>query len=65
MLPARHGAANFEGAFIASVNSSVIPNELIRSIADAASSLVKRGMSDISLSINFSENQMVISFVRD
>lgn len=56
---------NFEGAFIASVNSSVIPNELIRSIADAASSMVKRGMSDISLSINFSENQMVISFARD
>ena len=56
---------NFEGAFIASVNSSVIPNELIRSIVDAASSMVKRGMSDISLSINFSENQMVISFVRD
>ena len=56
---------NFEGALIASVNSSVIPNELIRSIADAASSMVKRGMSDISLSINFSENQMVISFAKE
>ena len=56
---------NFEGAFIASVNSSVIPNELIRSIADAASSMVKRRMSDISLSINFSENQMVISFAKE
>ena len=56
---------DFEGAFIASVNNSVVPDELIRSIADAASSMVKRGMSDISLSINFSENQMVISFAKE
>ena len=56
---------DFEGAFIASVNNGVTPDELICSIADVASSMVKRGMSDISLSINFSENQMVISFAKE
>ena len=57
--------SNVRQTFIASVNNGVTPDELICSIADVASSMVKRGMSDISLSINFSENQMVISFVRD
>ena len=55
----------FEGAFIASINNSIIPNELICSVAHIASSMVKCGMSDISLSINFPENQMVISFARE
>lgn len=53
---------DFEGAFIASINNSIIPNELICSIAHTANSMVKCGMSDMSLSINFPENQMVISF---
>lgn len=56
---------DFEGAFIASINNCVIPNELICSIGHAASSMVKCGMSDISLSINFPENQMVISFAKE
>ena len=56
---------DFEGAFIASINNSIIPNELICSIAHTASYMVKCGMSDISLSINFPENQMVISFVKE
>lgn len=56
---------NFEGAFIASINNSNIPNELICSIVHTASSMVKCGMSDISLSINFPENQMVISFAKE
>lgn len=56
---------DIEGTFIASINNSVIPNELICSIANAASSLVKCGTADISLSINFSENQMVISFAKE
>ena len=56
---------DFEGAFIASINNSIIPNELICSIAHTASSMVKCGMSDISLSINFLENQMVISFTKE
>ena len=56
---------DFEGAFIASINNKIIPNELICSIAYIASSMVKCGMSDISLSINFPENQMVISFTKE
>ena len=56
---------DFEGAFIASINNGIIPNELICSIAPTASSMVKCGMSDISLSINFRENQMVISFAKE
>ena len=56
---------DFEGAFIASINNGIIPNELICSIAHTASSMVKCGMSDISLSINFPENQMVISFTKE
>ena len=56
---------DFEGAFIASINNSIVPNELICSIAHTASSMVKCGMSDISLSINFLENQMVISFTKE
>ena len=56
---------DFEGAFIASINNGIIPNELICSIAHTASSMVKCGMSDISLSINFRENQMVISFAKE
>ena len=56
---------DFEGAFIASINNSIIPNELVCSIAHTASSMVKRGLSDISLSINFPENQMVISFTKE
>ena len=56
---------DFEGAFIASINNSIIPNEIICSIAYIASSMVKCGMSDISLSINFPENQMVISFTKE
>lgn len=55
---------DFEGAFIASINNSIMPDELIRSISDAANSIVKCGTSDMSLSINFPENQMVISFAK-
>lgn len=56
---------DFEGAFIASINNSIIPNELMCSIAHTANSMVKRGISNISLSINFPENQMVISFTKE
>lgn len=56
---------DFEGAFVASINNGIIPNELICSVAHTASSMVKRGISDISLSINFPENQMVISFTKE
>lgn len=56
---------NFEGAFIASISNSIVPNELICSIANTASSIVKCGISDISLSINFLENQMIVSFAKE
>lgn len=56
---------DFEGAFIASINNDITSNELICSIAHTASSMVKCGMSDISLSINFPENQMVISLTKE
>ena len=52
---------DIEGAFIADINNSAASSELVYSIADMARFMVKRGMSDISLSINFPENQMVIS----
>ena len=56
---------DFEGALIASINNGIIPDALICSIAHTASTMVKCGMSDISLSINFPENQMVISFTKE
>lgn len=56
---------DFEGAFIASINNSIMPNELICSIAHTANTMVKRGISDISISINFLENQMAISFAKE
>lgn len=53
---------DFEGMFIANINNSIITNELICSLANTANSMVKDGISDMSLSIDFSENQMVITF---
>ena len=50
---------DFEGMFIAS-----IADELVCSIANTANSMVKCGTSDISISINFPENQMIISFAK-
>ena len=55
---------DFEGMFIASAINNVIPNELISALADSAYSVVKDGISDISISINFPENQMVITFTK-
>lgn len=56
---------DFEGMFIASVNNDIIPDEIICSLDHIASSMVKDGISDISISINFSENQMVISLSKE
>lgn len=52
---------DFEGMFIASTIYSVIPNELISALASFANSVVKDGISDISISINFPENEMVVT----
>lgn len=55
---------DFEGMFIASITNSIIPNELISSLANTATSMVKNRISDMSISINFLENQMVITFTK-
>ena len=56
---------DFDGMFIANTVNSVIPSELISTLADSANSVVKDGISDMSISINFSENQMVITFSKE
>lgn len=56
---------DFEGLFIASINNGIVSDEFIYSLEHTASSMVKNGISDVSLSINFSENQMVISLFRE
>ena len=55
---------DFEGMFIVSIDDRVIADELVCSIANTANSMVKCGTSDISISINFPENQMIISFAK-
>ena len=56
---------NFEGMFIASINYNIIPEEFICSLDHTANSMVKNGISDISISINFPENEMVISLSKE
>lgn len=54
-----------DGMFIASINNDMIPDEFICSLEHTASSIVKNGISDISISIAFPENQMAISFSKE
>ena len=61
----RVGMDDLEGMFLASVNNDIIPEEFICSLDHTASSMVKNGISDISISINFPENQMVISLSKE
>lgn len=56
---------NLEGMFIASINNDIIPEEFIRSLDHTANSIVKNGISDISISADFPENQMVISLSKE
>lgn len=56
---------DFEGMYIASITNSIISNGLIYSLVNTANSMVKDGISDMSLSINFPENQMVITFTKE
>ena len=56
---------DFEGMFVASISNDIIPDKFICSLDHAASSMVKDGISDISVSINFPENQMVISLQKE
>lgn len=56
---------DFEGMFIANINNDIIPDEVICSLEHTANSMVKDGISDVSISINFPENQMVISLSKE
>ena len=56
---------DLEGMFIASINNDIIPEEFICSLDHTVNSMVKNGISDISISINFPENQMVISLSKE
>lgn len=62
-LLCRANMDDFEGLFIASINENIISDEFMHSLDYAASSMVKNGISDISITINFAENQMVISLI--
>lgn len=57
--------ADFEGLFIANINKDIISDEFMSSLEYTASSLIKKGISDISISINFPENQMIISLNKE
>lgn len=56
---------DFDGMFIANTINSDIPNELISALVDSANSVVKDRISDMSISINIPENQMVITFTKE
>lgn len=56
---------DFEEMFIASINNDIIPDELICSLDHTANSMVKDGVSDVSISISFPENQMLISLSKE
>lgn len=53
--------ADFDGLFVASMNKDIVLDQFIHSLEYMASSMVKNEISDISLSINFLENEMVVS----
>lgn len=56
---------DFEGMFIASISNDIMLHRFIYSLDHTVQSMVKDGISDISLSINFPENQMVISLLKE
>lgn len=64
-LLSRVNMDNLEGMFIANVNHDIIPDEFLCSLDRTASSVVKDGISDISISIYFPENEMVISLAKE
>lgn len=55
---------DFEGLFIASVSQDTISDEFMHSLEHKASSMVKNGISDISISVNFPENEVIISVIK-
>lgn len=56
---------NLEGMFIAGINDDIIPEDIICSLDRIANSIVKNGISDISVSIDFPENQVDIAFSKE
>lgn len=54
-----------EGMFIASINGDTSSEEFICNLDHITNSIVKNRMSDISLSIEFPENQMVITLSKE
>ena len=56
---------NCDGMFIANVKNDVISDKFFNSIIHEATYMVKNLMSDISISINFPENQMIISLSKE
>ena len=55
----------FENLFIASIHNDIISDELINSLEHVASSLVKKGVSDILINFIFPEYEMEISLLNE
>ena len=56
---------NLSGMFMANVNNDIITDEFIYAFDRIAGDVVKDGMSDVSISIDFPENQIVISLSKE
>ncbi len=48
--------------FVASVHDDAVSDEFMHSLEHSASSIVRTGISEIAVSVVFSENEMIISF---
>ena len=55
---------DFEELFIASIRDDCIQDRLIGFSVHTISSMVKDGISDVSISVNFFENEMIISLLK-
>lgn len=54
-----------EGLFIGTIEKDVVSDAFMHSLEYKAGSIVQLGISDIAVSINFSENQMVLSLSKE
>lgn len=54
--------AELDDLFVASVKDDAISDDFMHSLEHSASAIVRTGISDISVSVVFPENEMVISF---
>lgn len=53
--------AELDDLFVASVKNDVISDELMHSLEHSASAIVRIGISEMSVAVVFSENEMIIS----